>query len=98
MWGVAGHVVLVAERCSGSQVLRLCFILSLSAGVETSEKALKGDNPDKAARPRPCGASSLRALECHAFVYLRPGSCPPTVYLCFLHGSACHWHLINVKK
>lgn len=50
MWGVAGHVVLVAELCSGSQVLRLCFILSLSAGVETSEKALKGDNLDKAAR------------------------------------------------
>lgn len=52
-------------------------LLSLSAGVETSEKALKGDNPDKAARPRLCGASSLRALECHACVYLRPDRARP---------------------
>lgn len=77
MWGVAGHVVRVAERCSGSQVLRRCSLLSLSAGVETSEKALKGDNPNKAARPRLCGASSLRALECRACVYLRPDRARP---------------------
>lgn len=68
-------LVLVAEHYRGSQeIFRFYFILSLSAGVEISENSLKGDNVDKAA---PCfglcEASSLRALECHAFLYLAQG-------------------------
>lgn len=94
-------LVLVAEHYSGSQeILRFYFILSLSARVEISENSLKGDNMDKAAPGFGlCGASSLRALECHAFVYLAQGMCLPTLSTSVSSmGSACQWHLINVKK
>lgn len=48
-------LVLVAEHSGSQEVLRPCFILSQSAGVETSENALEGDNLDKAARFGLCG-------------------------------------------
>lgn len=88
--------VLVAERYSGSQeVLRLCFVLSLSAGVETSEMALKGGNLDKAAWLRIWGAFSLRAPECHAFVYPRQGVCRPTLST---SPSSRAQHAIGINK
>lgn len=93
-------LVLVAERYSSSQeILRLWFSLSLSAGVEISENSPKGDHMDKAAASFGlCGASTLRALECHAFVYLARDVPPTMSTSAFSTGSACHWHLINVKK
>lgn len=93
-------LVLVAERSSSSQeILRLWFSLSLSAGVEISENSPKGDHMGKAAASSGlCGAPALRALECHAFVYLVRDVPPTMCTSASSTGSACHWHLINVKK
>ena len=86
--------------CRDSQeVLRLWLALSLRAGVEISENGPEGDNVDKATPGRGLGGGpSLRALECHAFVYLHRVVPAHSAHLCFLHGLRCRWHLINVKK
>ena len=93
-------LVLVTESYSSSQeVLRLCFILSLSAGAEISENAPKGDNIDRAALVSGFVGHLPSELwnAMHLFI---SGSYVPAhfAYLCFLYSPACHWHLINVKK